>query len=110
YQVCDLFCLSSILKTEAFAIVQIEAMAYGKPIVSTNIPESGVSWVNENDTSGITVEICDEKSLAVAFHKILDDENIYKKLSKGSEKRYLEHFTLQKMVDKCLQIYNKILA
>src|SRR5690606_11020258 len=24
YQVCDLFCLSSILKTEAFAIVQIE--------------------------------------------------------------------------------------
>jgi len=108
YQACDLFCLSSILKTEAFAIVQIEAMAYSKPIVSTKIPESGVSWVNLNGESGITVDICNEKALASAFHTILSDEILYKKLSNGSRKRYLEFFTQQKMVDKCLQIYNKI--
>jgi len=110
YQACDLFCLSSVLKTEAFAIVQIEAMAYGKPVVSTRIPESGVSWVNQNEVSGLTVEICDDKALADAFLSIFNKEDVYKKLSEGSKKRYLEHFTRQKMVDKCLQIYNKILA
>ncbi|WP_185212402.1 glycosyltransferase [Sphingobacterium mizutaii] len=110
YQACDLFCLSSILKTEAFAIVQIEAMGYGKPIVSTRIPESGVSWVNQNGVSGLTVEIEDERSLADSFTTILTNEDVYKNLSDGAIKRYFEHFTRQKMVDKCLQIYNKILA
>ncbi len=110
YQACDLFCLSSILKTEAFAIVQIEAMGYGKPIVSTRIPESGVSWVNQNGVSGLTVEIEDERSLADSFLTILTNEDVYKNLSEGAKKRYFEHFTRQKMVDKCLQIYNKILA
>lgn len=38
YGACDIFCLSSIIKTEAFAIVQIEAMSCGKPVVSTQIP------------------------------------------------------------------------
>ncbi|GGE18896.1 glycosyltransferase [Sphingobacterium cellulitidis] len=110
YQACDLFCLSSILKTEAFAIVQIEAMGYGKPVVSTRIPESGVSWVNQNGLSGLTVEICDERALADSFQTILTEEEVYKSLSDGAKKRYLEHFTREKMVDKCLQIYNKILA
>ena len=110
YEACDLFCLSSILKTEAFAIVQIEAMGYGKPIVSTRIPESGVSWVNADAVSGITVDICNDKAIADAFLAILTEEDVYKKLSEGAKKRYFEHFTRQKMVDKCLQIYNKILA
>lgn len=46
---CDLFCLSSIWKTEAFAIVQVEAMSCGKPVVATKISGSGVSWVNSKE-------------------------------------------------------------
>ena len=64
---CDLFCMSSVYATEAFGIVQIEAMSAGKPIVATKIPGSGVSWVNAHKESGLNVEPKDSEALADAF-------------------------------------------
>lgn len=48
--------MPSIEKSEAFGVVQLEAMLYSLPIVSTKIPGSGVDWVNADGVSGITVE------------------------------------------------------
>ncbi|MDV4031199.1 glycosyl transferase family 1 [Elizabethkingia anophelis] len=109
FEVCDMFCLSSIWKTEAFAIVQIEAMSCGKPIVCTHIPASGVSWVNQNEVSGLVVEAEDEVALANAIKRIGTDANLQKKLSEGSKKRYEEYFTRKKMTEKCLDIYRDVL-
>lgn len=104
---CDLFCLSSIWKTEAFAIVQIEAMSCSKPIVSTRIYGSGVSWVNADNVSGFTVPPEDEKALAMAIISILSDNGTYDRLSKGALNRYESLFTQEGMVDKCHEIYKK---
>ena len=109
FEVCDMFCLSSIWKTEAFAIVQIEAMSCGKPIVCTHIPASGVSWVNQNEVSGLVVEAEDEVALANAIKRISTDANLQKKLSEGSKNRYEEYFTRKKMTEKCLDIYKDVL-
>jgi len=110
FKASDLFCMSSILKTEAFGIVQLEAMASGKPIVSTNIPNSGVSWVNQNEISGLTVPIEDASAIANAIQLILSNDEYYERLSLGSLNRYQSLFTLDNMVDKSLQIYNQILS
>ena len=110
FKASDLFCMSSILKTEAFGIVQLEAMASGKPIVSTNIPNSGVSWVNQNKISGLTVPIEDASAIANAIQLILSNDEYYERLSLGSLNRYQSLFTLDNMVDKSLQIYNQILS
>ncbi|NGM64055.1 glycosyltransferase [Sphingobacterium sp. SGR-19] len=107
YDAADIFCLSSIWKTEAFAIVQIEAMSFGKPVVSTHIPGSGVSWVNENGTSGLVVEKENPEALVTAFKKIAADPQLKQSLSEGSKKRYETYFTRDKMVEKALEIYKQ---
>lgn len=108
YEACDLYCLPSTMKTEAFAIVQIEAMSCGKPIVATRIPGSGVAWVNADGESGINVPICDSGALAEAIQKVLDDKQLYEKLSEGAKARFRKLFLKEKMIDACIAIYNRL--
>lgn len=105
YGACDVFVMSSVMKTEAFGIVQIEAMSCGKPVVATKIPESGVSWVNSHGESGINVEPQDPEALAKAIMEICVDENVYHKYSVGARQRFFANFVSSIMIDKIIDIY-----
>ena len=105
---CDVLCLSSVRKTEAFGIVQIEAMSCRKPVIATEIPESGVSWVNADLLSGINVEPEDPESLAQAITTLLADDSLYGRLSEGARQRYETMFTKELMIERCLNLYQKI--
>lgn len=102
---CNLFCLSSIWKTEAFAIVQVEAMSCGKPVIATKIPESGVSWVNLDGFSGLNVAPQDADALADAITSVLSDEQLYGKLSMGARRRYETMFLKSIMTERCIGLY-----
>lgn len=110
YGACDVYCLSSIHKTEAFAIVQIEAMSCGKPVVATKIPGSGVSWVNADGESGLNVEPENSKALAEAIYKILGDTEQYQKYSTGARERFAQLFKKENMIDSVLNYYQKELS
>ena len=103
---CDVFVLSSIMKTEAFGIVQIEAMSLGKPVIATKVPESGVSWVNADGESGLNVPIKDSEALAEAIRTICTNASLHEKFSKGALERFDRLFTLEGMIDKTIKIYN----
>lgn len=102
---CDVFVLSSIWKTEAFAIVQVEAMSCGKPVVATRIPESGVSWVNGQGESGLNVSPENSKALADAVLEITKDAETYENYSAGARARYERLFTYEEMIDNVLKTY-----
>lgn len=108
YGACDLFCLSSIQKTEAFGIVQIEAMSCGKPVIATTIPGSGVSWVNEDGKSGINVPPMDSKAIADAVITITSDAEKYLNFCKGAIERYEKVFTERGMIYGIINIYEKL--
>ena len=106
YTACDMFCLSSVWKTEAFAIVQIEAMSCGKPVVATKIPGSGVSWVNADGVSGLNVEPEDGKALAEAIRTVCGSG--YEAFCAGARARYESCFTRKGMIDNCLKLYEAL--
>jgi rhamnosyl/mannosyltransferase len=105
YKSCDLFCLSSIEKSEAFGVVQLEAFRFGKPIVSTKIKGSGVDWVNLNLISGVVVSPKNSKEIAIAIEKVLSNEKQYAKFSHNALKRFNDLFTKKTMVESIIQLY-----
>ena len=109
FDACDLFCLSSFDKREAFAIVQVKAMIHGKPVVSTNIPGSGVPWVNQNDITGKTVPPRDSHALAQAIEEICADPQRYQQFCQQARQRYEKLFRMEDMITKTIALYNELL-
>jgi rhamnosyl/mannosyltransferase len=97
YQACDVFVLPSTARTEAFGVVQIEAMAAGLPVVSTNLP-TGVPWVNANGTSGLVVPPADAVALGDALRRLVEDPALRAQLGNGARRRAETMFSRERMV------------
>ena len=105
YGAAKVFVMSSVMKTEAFGIVQIEAMSTGTPVVATKIPESGVSWVNKDGVSGLNVEPEDPQALAEAIQAICEDKEKYGIFSQGARERFKTLYQFDKMIKKIITVY-----
>ena len=70
---CDVFCLPSLDRAEAFGVVLLEAMRFGKPVVVSDIPGSGTGWVVRQAGHGLLVPPNDPAKLAAALRKLRHD-------------------------------------
>ena len=52
---CDVLCLPSRERTEAFGLVLVEAMRYAKPLVVGDVPGSGMAWVARQGRNAVLV-------------------------------------------------------
>lgn len=101
---CDIFVLPSIAKSEAFGIVQMEAMAYGKPVINTKLP-SGVPYVSVGGQTGLTVKPGDADALAEAMQWLIEHSMERKQFGKAAAKRVREYYNVDYMVDQVLKVY-----
>lgn len=108
YHLCDVFCLSSIEKSEAFGLVQGEAMACGKPVVCYDL-DNGVTYVNRHMETGLVVPLGSVEGLAQALRKMYLDPALASQLGKQALERIQSEFSLQAMGEKMLRLYRDIL-
>lgn len=90
---------------EGFGLSIVEAMAAKKPVVATDV--EGMSKVIEG--AGILFEVGDDKKLAEYILKLGTDEIYYKEISQRCYQR-VQNYSLEAMVDKYINEYEKILS
>ncbi|OCL25565.1 hypothetical protein U472_14635 [Orenia metallireducens] len=109
YHASDMFVLPSVAKSEAFGIVQLEAQACGKPVISTNLP-TGVPYANKDKETGLVVEPKSSKQLAEAINLLLENEEIRLEYGDNAKRRVNELFTVEKMGESYFDLYQKLIS
>ena len=109
YHACDVFVLPSIARSEAFGIVQLEAMACAKPVVSTTLP-TGVPFVNQDGKTGIVAPPKDPDALAKAINTLLKNPTLREKYGNYAKERVKKEFTKEVMVKRILEVYREIVG
>jgi len=107
YRECDVLALPSTTSAEAFGLVQLEAMARAKPVVSTSVA-SGVPWVNQDGVTGLTVPPGDADALRAALARILAAPDLRARMGEAARRRFLEHFTHERMVERTTRLYEQV--
>ena len=107
YKACDVFVLPSSHKSEGFGIVQIEAMAAGKPVVCTELG-TGTSFVNVHGRTGLVVPPRNSSALAEAINHLLQDKTLRLELARGAKDR-AKDFSKEIMVERVIAEYEKLL-
>ncbi|WP_448383451.1 glycosyltransferase [Desulfosoma sp.] len=107
---CDLLCLPSTQRTEAFGLVLLEAMRYEKPALATSIPGSGVTWVVHHHETGWLVPPGDPEALAETLRGIGLQRARLHAMGRKAKERFDAAFHIDKVADRMLSLYGAILG
>ena len=108
YHLADLFVLPASHSSEAFGLVQVEAMAAGVPSVCTELG-TGTSYVNQDGVTGRVVPPRDPSALAAAINDLLADPARRAAMSASARARVAAEFDLGVMVGRVLALYEQLL-
>jgi glycosyltransferase involved in cell wall biosynthesis len=109
YHAAALFVLASIARSEAFGLVQIEAMAAGLPVINTSL-DSGVPLVSVHEKTGLTVPPADPQALAAAINRLLDNPDLRGTFGQAAKLRARQEYSLDAMLQSTLKLYQDISA
>ncbi len=110
FEACDVFCMPSTVRAEAYGVAIVEAMVMGKPIVATDIPGSGVPWVNVHGVTGLNVGVRQPHQLGAALGQLLEDGALRARLGAMARRRYEQEFNAALMARRMLDLYHGLHA
>ncbi len=107
YHAADLFVLPASHPSEAFGLVQVEAMAAGLPVVCTELG-TGTTYVNIDGVTGLVAPPRDPEALAAAINALIADPERRAAMGRAARERVEREFALDVMVDRVLALYREI--
>lgn len=96
-------------RSEAYGLVQVEAMASGCPIINTQIPGSGVPWVSKDGETGLTVPVNDAVAFAAAANKLWNDKALRDRFAQEGPERARREFESMVMARRWIAHYHEVL-
>lgn len=103
----QIFVFPSHIRSEAFGISLLEAQMMRLPLITCEI-ETGTSYVNQANVTGLIVPPADSSALAKAMRHLHDDPARCRKMGFAGHARFLGMFTAQKMASRYLQVYRNM--
>ena len=101
--------LPSTTVEEMFGLVVLEAMAAGRPVITTAVP-SAVREVNVPGVTGLEVPLRDVRALSVALQRLAGDAALRERMGAAGRARAAERFTRTRMAADHVALYERILA
>jgi len=102
---CDIFSLPSW--DEAFGVVYVEAMAYGKPVIGCE--GEGIDGIIVHGRNGMLVKPRNVDSIVEAIDYLLSHPEEANAMGERARELVLENYTWKKVADKTITIYKEIL-
>lgn len=102
----DIFAFPSHYHNETFGLVNLEAMQFSLPIVSTF--EGGIPEVIEEGKTGYLVPQKDAKALAEKIEILIQNPALRQQMGKAGRKKYEQEFTLNKFEERLKGILKEI--
>ena len=93
--------------SEGFGIANLEAMACGRPVISTKV--GGIVDVVINGETGILVEPANSNDLYIAMKRLVNNPELAETMGKRSRKRVVENFTWDVVTQNLNEAYDFIL-
>ena len=109
YRAATALWFPSNTRSEAFGLVQVEAMASGCPVINARISGSGVPWVSLHEETGLTIPVDDPAALAQAARRLLDEPGLRDRLAWAAYRRARREFDHRTMALRSLAIYRRAL-
>ena len=95
-------------KPEPFGGVTIESMAYGKPVIGTNIGGTPEQIINEN--TGILIPPNNPLLMGESILRLLNDSKLRKKMGDNAFKRFNKLFGFEPYYENLKKFYNNIIS
>lgn len=105
----DFLVLPSVTVDEMFGLVLLEAMAAGRPVITTAVP-SGVREVTNPGVTGLEVPIRDVDALADAMRTLAENRELRERMGAAGRARVRERFTVDRMTEAHLELYRQVRA
>ncbi len=107
---CDVFCLPSINRGEAFGLSLLEAMAAGKPAIATRVPGSGMGWVVDDEQTGWLVEPGDVDGLAALLGRVASDRAALERAGTRARARFDAQFGIDAVAREVVAVYRGLVS
>lgn len=104
-EITDVFVCASLMETFSMAI--IEAMSFGKPVISTRC--GGPEEIVDHEETGLLVPIADVDAMVSAVSRLVKSPQDCKKFGENGKKKYEANYTPEAYWSAFREMYNNLI-